>query len=327
MQTDPTPDLYYQALNQYQAAQLLFEAIKLNIFSFLDKPATAAEIAAGMGCHEKNVELLLLALFSSGYIEKRDQHYCNTKEGAAYLSEASPYYLGKTILFRETMTSLCNIADQVRHGSKDFSGPWYDFSALAEVTVPEMYATGRVKSFAAEIKTIFPDASSQLKMLDLGGGSGVLAMEFSKNYPGSKAFVFETPDVADTTKRILSKHHMENRVSVLTGDFNTDDMGGPYDFIVASGILDFATGDLNRFMGKIASALTDGGCFLLIGKFPEAEGRPTENMVSWLSGYMNGIKPPPSKKQVEAALEQSRLQAVRLSQSGRFSGCFYKKAV
>lgn len=327
METKVTPDIYYQTLNQYQAAQLLLEAIKLDIFSYLDHPAMAEEIARKTGFYERNLELLLLALSSCGYIEKQDNYYCNTKESGSYLSKTSPYYLGKTILFRETMTSLYNIADKVMHGPEHVSNPSYDFSVLAEAAVPEMYATGRVKSFLEEMKAIFTDELSRLKMLDLGGGSGVLAMEFSRHYPNSRACVFEHPSVASTTNKIMAQNNMENRVMVLAGDFNTDDIGGSYDLIVASGILDFAADDLNGFMGKIAGALSDHGYFLLIGGYREGGECPKENMLSWLSGYMSGIKLPPTKDQVEIALDKSRLQAVREIQSGRFQGCLYKKAV
>ena len=149
-----TPNIYYQVLNQYQAAQLLFEAIKLDVFSYLDKSTTARDIANEAGYDEHNVELLLLALSSCGYIHKESNSYCNTKSGAEYLSRKSPHYIGQTILFRETMTSLSDIDNKVKHGSERQAGIGYDFATLAEVTVPEMYATGRVENFVTEIKTI-----------------------------------------------------------------------------------------------------------------------------------------------------------------------------
>ena len=327
MQSEITPDNYYQVLRQYQSAQLLFEAIKSDVFSYLDTPASAKEIAEKTGYCERNIGLLLLALSTCGYIEKQDNYYCNTKEGSAYLSKSSPYYLGKTILFREEMTTLSNLADKVTCGLNDTSGSFYDFSSLAEVTVPEMYATGRVKGFIDETKNIFTDSSAQLKMLDLGGGSGVFAMEFAKHYPNSNAYVFEHPSVAKTTSRIISNHKMETRVSVIAGDFNTDDIGESYHLIVASGILDFTTEDLNNFMKKLAAAILDDSYFLLVGRYSETENYPKENILSWLSGYMNGIKPPPTKKQVDLALNNSNLKTVHAIQTGRFPGCLYKKVV
>ena len=327
MGTEITPNIYYQVLNQYQAAQLLFESIKLDIFSYLDKPTTAVEIANETGYDEQNVELLLLALLSCNYIGKENNSYCNTKIGAEYLSKKSPYYIGETILFRETMTSLYDIGNKVKYGSEKQAGIGYDFATLAEVTVPEMYATGRVDSFVSEIKTIFTDMNKKYKILDLGGGSGILAIEFAKNYLNSKAYVFEFPNVAVTTEKIISQHNMEDRVSILVGDFNTDEIGNSYDMVIASGILDFATGDLDSFISKISDALLDNGYLLLIGRYSDKEGYTQDNILGWLSGYMNGIKPPPTRNRVETALNKGRLQLVHSIQSGRFQGYLYKKAM
>ena len=321
-----TPNIYYQVLKQYQAAQLLFQAIKLDIFSCLDKFATAIEIAKQTESDEQNMELLLLALLSYGYIEKQNNRYRNTKAGATYLSKRSPLYIGHTILFRKAMTSLSDIGTKVKNGSEKQVGIGYDFSTLAEVTAPEMYATGRVDSFIAEIKTIFTDMTRQYKMLDLGGGSGILAIEFAKIYFDSKAYVFEFPNVAVTTKKIITENNMEHSVSVLAGDFNNDEIGGPYDLVVASGILDFATDDLDGFMGKISEALLDNGYFLLIGRCSDTGGYPQEDILNWLSGYMDGVKPPPTKIRVETALSKAHFVPVRTIQSGRFQGFLYKKA-
>jgi hypothetical protein len=322
-----TPNIYYEVLNQYQSAQLLFEAIKLDVFSYLDKPTTAKEIANETGYDEQNVELLLLALSSCSYIDKENNSYCNTKAGVEYLSRKSPNYIGQTIIFRETMTSLSDIGIKVKHGSEKEAGIGYDFATLAEVTVPEMYATGRVENFVSEIKTIFTDRTKQYKILDLGGGSGILAIEFTKNYPYSKAYVFEFPNVAVTTKKIITQHDMGDRVSILTGDFNTDKIGSSYDMVIASGILDFTTDDLDSFMSKISESLLDKGYLLLIGRYSDTEGYTQENILGWLSGYMDGIKPSPTRSRVENALSKAQLQLVRSIQSGRFQGYLYKKVM
>lgn len=325
MDIDMSPNKYYQILNQYQAAQLLFEAIRLDIFSYLDTPVTAQKLAALTGYDTKNVELLLLALASCDYIEQKENTYKNTPHGTEYLSKASMHYLGETVLFREAMSSLGDIGNKVRGKSHIPTGLFYDFPKLARLAIPEMYATGRVKSFKAEIKKIFPDTSAELKVLDLGGGSGILSIEFVKSYPNSKAIIFEHPNVAKVAGEIIDEHKAGKSVSVLSGDFNSDDIGTSYDLIIASGVLDFTTEDLNSFIDKIANALSENGYLLLIGRFSETEGYPQDNMLNWLWGYMNGIAPPPTQKRIETAAENAHLKYVRDIQSGRFSGYLYRR--
>lgn len=319
---------YYDLLTTYQTTQLLFAAIRLDIFSHTDSLVTPSELAVITGYHEKNLGFLLLALSSCGHLEQKGEHYCNTKASAEYLSKASPHYIGETLLFREEMTSLQGLEEKVKC-SPETQQPLhnYNFATLARVVVPEMYATGRVQAFKSEVSSVFPDRSASLRMLDLGGGSGILAVAFAQQYPNSDAYVFEHPRVAPTTEEIIAEHAATHRVSVLAGDFNTDNIGTDYDFIVASGILDFATSDLQAFLAKIADALSDQGYLLLVGRYSQADSPPTQNIVSWLSGYMAGVNPPPNKEQVEAALRKAQLSSVRTVNSGRFQGTLYQKGI
>lgn len=326
MKSDTITD-YYNILYQYQSAQLLYEAIKLDIFSFINSYVTSKELSQLTGYDEKNLELLLLALSSCGHLVKSGENYCNTKASAEYLSKASPHYIGEAIIFRESMTSLSGIGEKVKYGTGTQPHHNYDFAMLARVTVSEMYATGRVKAFLSEVNSIFPDPSSNLRMLDLGGGSGILAIEFAKHFPNSQSCVFEHPNVAQTSLEIVAEHAAQKRFSVLSGDFNTDDIGACYDLVVASGILDFATSDLHMFIEKIANALADNGYLLLVGRYSETGSYPQKNILSWLSGYMNGINPPPAKKRVEAVLSNAQLSFVHSVNSGRFQGDLYQKEV
>lgn len=324
MQAEATPD-YYNILYQYQSAQLLFTAIRLDIFSLLNAPTPSKELAKQTGYHEKNLELFLLALSSCGYIVKSGVHYQNTKSAAEYLTKASPHYLGGAILCREAMASLADIEEKVRQGSESWPRQNFDFAALAKVTAPEMYGTGRVDAFLKEVVDIFPDPAAKLRMLDLGGGSGVLAIEFIRHYPNSNAFIFEHPSVANTTKEIIDDKAAGENIYVLSGDFNLEPIGSSYDLIVASGILDFADKNLEGFMRKIAEALTKGGYFLLIGRYSEREDYPQKDILNWLASYMDGVSPPPSISRIESALVEARLHFIRNVQSGRFQGRLFQK--
>lgn len=144
MEENADPHIYYEQLRNYQMAMLLFEALQLDIFSYLAVPSTAEEVASRVGYHVQNTKLLLLALHSCGYIHKRGTTYSNTAAAHRYLVRTSPLYLGSALLFRRDMTSLHGIGEKVRNGLGSKDAVTYDFTTLAQVTVPEMYAKGRV---------------------------------------------------------------------------------------------------------------------------------------------------------------------------------------
>ncbi|WP_462274593.1 methyltransferase [Filifactor alocis] len=288
------PNIYYKTILQYREAELLFEALKLDIFSYLDEPTTLEEFLKSTNYDKENTKYFLSALLSCGYIEKNNLTYCNTKCSKLYLSKNSSKYIGKAILFREKLGSISNIGDKVKDNSLGQNDK-LDFSELAEIVHDEMYVTGRVDDFNREIKQLFSDKYRNYKVLDLGGGSGVLSIEFIRNFPNSTAYVFETSEVACISKKIIEKNDMQDKIFVLEGDFNVDAIGDGYDLIIASGIFNFVNMDITEFICKLSDALVLNGHLLIIGSFFENEEYHKEHILNWLKGYINGMKPAPKK--------------------------------
>ncbi len=318
-----SPSRYYKIIHNYQEAQLLFAAIRLNVFSHLDTPQTAETIAAALDCDKKQIQLLLLSLTSCGWISRQGDFYINTPETKDFLSRSSEVFLGDALLFRENMTSLAQLEQKVKSANA-LPKPAYDFSEMARVSVPEMYA-GRLQSFLGQMMKLYPDPQRPLHILDLGGGTGILAIEFTKHFPNSRATIFETPDVAEVTRDIVLRHHGEQRVDVISGDFNTDSLGGPYDVIIASGILNFVRGDLSDFICKLSAALKDGGYLLIVGQYADHEYNAPPNMLSWLSGLMDGVPLPPSSQEIAKAAQNAGLTATGCIGDDRYEGQFYRK--
>lgn len=317
------PGRYYQIIHNYQEAQLLFAAIRLNIFSHLDTPQTSDAVAAALDCDKRQIELLLLSLTSCGWINRQGDFYFNTPETKDFLSKNSEVFLGDALLFRENMTSLARLEQQVK-SSDILPKPAYDFSEMARVTVPEIY-TGRLQAFLKQMMKLYPDSERPLHLLDLGGGTGILAIEFAKNFPNSRATVFEAPYVTEVTKDIVHQHHVEQRVDVIAGDFNTDSLGGPYDMIIASGILNFVKGNLSDFIAKLAASLRNGGYLMIVGQYPEHKQNIPPNMLSWLSGLLDGVPLPPSNQEIAAAVQNAGLAVADHMEDARYEGTIYRK--
>lgn len=321
---DLKPNIYYETILQYREAELLLEAIKLDVFSYLDNPISHEEFVKLTKYDSKNSKYFLQTLVSCGYIEKQGLKYCNTETGKLYLSKNSSKYIGKVFLFREKLGSLSGIGDKI----KDDSVMWQakiDFLELAEVVNDEMYITGRIDDFNKENEQLFPQKDKNYKILDLGGGSGVLAIEFVKKFSNSNSYIFETPKVAAISKKTIEKNEMQDKVFVMQGDFNLDDIGSGYDLIIASGIFNFVNIDIAEFMCKLSKALVSGGYLMIVGSFFENEEEHKEHMLNWLKGYINGMKPGPVKSEVEKAIKKAQLLFKREIKIGLFDGAVYEK--
>lgn len=318
------PNIYYKTILQYREAELLFEALKLDIFSYLDEPTTLEEFLKSTNYDKENTKYFLSALLSCGYIEKNNLTYCNTKCSKLYLSKNSSKYIGKAILFREKLGSISNIGDKVKDNSLGQNDK-LDFSELAEIVHDEMYVTGRVDDFNSEIKQLFSDKYRNYKVLDLGGGSGVLSIEFIRNFPNSTAYVFETSEVACISKKIIEKNDMQDKIFVLEGDFNVDAIGDGYDLIIASGIFNFVNIDITEFICKLSDALVLNGHLLIIGSFFENEEYHKEHILNWLKGYINGMKPAPKKSEIEQSMQKANLSLEKRIKVGLFAGELRRK--
>jgi ribosomal protein L11 methyltransferase (prmA) len=318
------PNIYYKTILQYREAELLFEALKLDIFSYLDEPTTLEEFLKSTNYDKENTKYFLSALLSCGYIEKNNLTYCNTKCSKLYLSKNSSKYIGKAILFREKLGSISNIGDKVKDNSLGQNDK-LDFSELAEIVHDEMYVTDRVDDFNREIKQLFSDKYRNYKVLDLGGGSGVLSIEFIRNFPNSTAYVFETSEVACISKKIIEKNDMQDKIFVLEGDFNVDAIGDGYDLIIASGIFNFVNMDITEFICKLSDALVLNGYLLIIGSFFENEEYHKEHILNWLKGYINGMKPAPKKSEIEQSMQKANLSLEKRIKVGLFAGELRRK--
>jgi DNA-binding MarR family transcriptional regulator len=323
IKVENSPKRYYKAMQNYQEGQLLFAAIRLNIFTYLDTPQTAQSVAEAINCDKTQVELMLFSLVSCGLVNRQEEYYRNTAETREFLSRNSAVFLGDTLLFREKMTSLDQLEEKVQSVSA-VNNMSYDFSELARLSIPEMYS-GRVQAFMNEVNKLFSDSSAFLNILDLGGGAGILDVELIKRFPNGKATVMETPDVSEVTKEIVEKYDAEEKIQVISGDFNYDSLGGPYHMIIASGILNFVEGDLTEFIKKVSDALEDGGYLFIIGQFADDKKAIPSNMLSWLSGFLDGIPLPPGVNEIKAAMQKCGLTTVDMVKVAMFEGHIYQK--
>jgi ubiquinone/menaquinone biosynthesis C-methylase UbiE len=295
--------------NQLLQAQLIYSGIRLDVFSHLGSPKTASEFSNETGYHRKNSELLLNALTSTGFINKENGHFQNCPDTELYLNKSSELYLGEYLLFWNKIKDISRVEDLVRSGPthSSFHDPLgsdsYDFHKMGEVARTQMYA-GRVQTFVAAIRDIF-DETAPIKAIDLGGGSGVLAIELAKAFPFANAIVFDQPEVITVAEEGISEAGLERQLKTRSGDFITEDFGNNYNLVIASGVLDFC-GDLDQMSKRIYTATTTGGyLYVDTHQINDEFTAPSQCIIGWLSSHMDGLDILKSDNQIVRALENA----------------------
>ncbi len=99
------------------------------------------------------------------------------------------------------------------------------------------------------------------RVLDLGGGHGRYGMELVKR--DHRVTLFDLPVSIESAK---SMHGDE--LEYIEGDFFTDDLGGPYDVVLASNIVHGLDEEDNlKLTRRIAEALAPGGMYVVKDMF------------------------------------------------------------
>ena len=260
-------------LGYYWETKVLLTAVKLDVFGALAEGArTAAEVSRRLQTDRKATEIFMNALVSIGLLRKSGEQYMNAPETQEYLVRGSPKYAGHLLLLQEAEWDNWGKLESVVHtGRSPVKGHMFQTDPrLAENVLMVLHhvALQHAPTLAKLI-----DLSRARTLLDLGGGAGTYAMAFCRAYPALTATVFDLPETLRTTERLVKDAGLEGRIRLLPGDFNRDDLGGPYDAVLMSDILHYQGVEANAaLVRKAHRALVSSGRVVIKDRFLD-EGR------------------------------------------------------
>ena len=279
---------------QYKETQLLYTGIRLGVFTYLDQPTSYQFVAKKTHLNKENTRYFLDALAAIELLTKQNGLYRNTELARVYLSKNSDAYMGDAILFHEHMTSLQEIETYLKLGpdpeikKKNEGKTVFEFDLLARMGANRQRLK-RAEVISKNISQIFQDRSLK-KMIDLGGGAGLITLAIAQSNPQADCTVLETKTVAPATSEILKRYGGEQLVRVMTGDFVLDPIGQGYDLILSVASIQFAKSHFKHVLAKFHAALTKGGLFISICHGITAEGtKPKEIIVGWLPSNLMGL--------------------------------------
>jgi SAM-dependent methyltransferase len=265
--------------------------IELKVFNVLSELKPPKDVARIIGTHPSNTRVFLDSLVAIDLLHKKDGLYRNSPIAQAFLVENSPTYLGRLLTFMKPDDQfLQNLPQLVREGPPPPENP--SFSEEELVKGVELIADAEMVGYAQEAVNILlelPEFPSFQKMLDLGGGPGLIGMAIVDAHPEMKGVVFDLPLVVNEAEKFIEDYEMEDRMEVLGGDFNRDSIGEGYDLVWASGAFQFAV-DIDSVVKKVHDALNPSGVFVSLMPFGRThEGtKPESTVLSLLSMALMG---------------------------------------
>lgn len=291
----------FSTIQAFKEAQIIIAAIKLDVFSYLSVPAGADYVAEKLNVKERNTKLVLDSLTAIGLLQKQDGLYCNASDTDFYLNKNNQNYLGEYILFWLDKSSGQDLEKLITSAGQKNPNVFYNFKKMARLTAAEI-KTGRSQALLKSLEDIF-DASAAYRVLDLGGGSGMLSIELLSRYKKAEAVVFDQASVVEVSETFAGQYGVSDRLKTQAGDFMHDEIGHGFDLLIASGIIDFAKNNLEQFVSKIAKALNENGyLYIVTCGFNEDFTLPRSAIVNWLVGRLQGANVLLPQKEIEAAL-------------------------
>lgn len=287
--------LFNMGLNEIKK-KLLFSSIQLDLFTQLEEFKTAKEVAEKMKYDISNTEHVLNALTSIDLIEKKSGKYKNREISNLYLSRNSNGFAGDLIIEYDFLSGFndIDIIKMVKEGcesaNKDKDGleaheMYGDYISI----VKKSQRIGRAKEICELVKKL-PEFKGFKKILDLGGGPGLIGIAIGQEKEDIEGVVFDTPENIIIAKECIIEYEMSERFSTISGDYINDDIGHGYDFVLAVVTLNFAKNNLDIVTKKIYDSLNNNGVFMSISEgLVEEETKPEQMVLGWFPSCLKGI--------------------------------------
>ncbi len=272
--------------------RLIEGAIELDVFSQLETPITAAELAEKMKWHPCNTLHLLRGLTSIGFIRLERDAFVNTADASKYLVKSSPYYMGDTLLFFGSNNGMAleGVKEQVQNGPVQMPEVQQSLDFAAYGALMRQAQSGIRQREVIDLVRSLPENDRILRILDLGCGAGMLGVALVQDMPVRNAVLYDQPPMQPLIDESIVINGIREQAVSMAGDFLTDDIGSGYDLILCSSIMAFAIKGGAAFFAKLKAALNPGGVVLCMNEGIEKDGcGPWDMVLGYMTYNMQGI--------------------------------------
>jgi SAM-dependent methyltransferase len=244
----------------FMESRIQLTGAELDLFTLLTPaPLDAAEVNRRVHGDERAVTIVLDALAGIGLLSKREGRYRCEPDIAAHLAADAPNSVLPMVLHSASMwrrwTELTGIARGNQEAVARAHGPRDDASLKAFIGAMHVVAGPRAAGIVAAIN---PGPARAL--LDIGGASGTHTIEFLKASPQMRATLFDQPAVIEMARARLGKAGLLDRVALVGGDFDHDELPPGHDLALLSAIIhQNSPAENEELYRKIWRALVPGG--------------------------------------------------------------------
>lgn len=154
------------------------------------------------------------------------------------------------------------------------------------------------------------DVGSSKRMLDLGGGSGVVSLSLLQKHPQLTAVVVDIPNVCAAGREIAIENGMRDRITYIPADFLHDELPSGFDFILECDVNVYS----EELFRKVWGCLNPRGRFVIVDQLAPQDGFAPYARLDW--AFYGSLRDPdfayPTARQLGSMLELAGFQEVKL---------------
>ena len=245
----------------------MLAGMQLDLFTPLeDGPMSAEQIADAIGVGSVKLRPLLYALVSAGLFTVEGELFANTTAANRFLVRGSPFSrVDAHGLYSDLWSATLKTAESIRAGLPQAK---HDFSTMSKDELEQFLRGTKPGAVATGCDLVARhDFSSYHTLLDVGGGSGGLAVTVTEVCPHIKATVVDLPTVTPITQRLVKEAGAGDRVRVIEADVVHDSLDGSYDVAVFRSLIQvLSPDDARRVLKNVSRVVNPGGSIHIAGQ-------------------------------------------------------------
>jgi predicted O-methyltransferase YrrM len=282
-----TTDDVFDCLSAYVTSAALGTAIELGLFWLLaEQPLDAPGVAQALNIPIKRCHYWLQLLHSAGLIEQVPTGYAPSSVARTAIldtfSQESWAYLAQEE--RERFPSVCDLALHIQE-----PGSIRTAQGLMTLNYVEKMANDpeRARRFTrmlyelhqpmANHLTQLLDMTSVHRLMDLGGGSGVVSLALLRRYPHLTSTVVDIEHVCIAGREIAVENSLADRITYHAADFVHDELPGGYDMVLHCDVGVYG----EALFHKLWAVLNQGGRLVVADHFALAENVVSPARLYW----------------------------------------------
>lgn len=257
------PESIREMVIAFQKARVILTAYELGIFTALGvEKKKSEEMARLCGADPRAMDRLMNALCATGLIAKEEGFFSNSELAAKFLDRKSLDYLeglGHMSHMWDRWSTLTSAVKKGTSVTQEHVNSWDEEQVRSFIGAMHDRAKKQAPVLASMI-----DLSGAKRMLDVGGGSGAFSFAMVRAKDGLSAVIFDLPGVAPVTRGYIEREGLAGRVTVVEGDYDSDELGTGFDLALLSAIVHSNSIEQNRaLVARCARALVQGGRIII----------------------------------------------------------------